>query len=162
MRRVAANYIFPIDSAPIRNGYIELDEQGTILKIGELTSEMSSTEYYNGILCPGFINSHCHIELSSLQGKFEKGTGMSGFINQINALRESAPKEVRIECIAQQFEKLYNEGVSAMADISNCDESFQIKKWGDSDEITQIYIDRTARCDCNHRNSCRNVIAGIE
>lgn len=139
MRRVAANYIFPIDSAPIRNGYIELDEQGTILKIGELTSEMSSTEYYNGILCPGFINSHCHIELSSLQGKFEKGTGMSGFINQINALRESAPKEVRIECIAQQFEKLYNEGVSAMADISNCDESFQIKK--ESPIYTRTFIE---------------------
>ena len=41
-------------------------------------------------------------------------------------------------------------------------QSFQIKKWGDSDEITLIYIDRTSCCDCNHRNSCRNVIAGIE
>ena len=128
MRRIAANYIFPIDSEPIKNGYIELEEDGTILKIGELTSELPSTEYYNGILVPGFVNSHCHIELSSLQGKFRKGTGMSGFINQINELRESAPKEERISSIAKQFEKLYQEGVSAMADISNCNESFQIKK----------------------------------
>lgn len=139
MRRIAANYIFPIDSEPIRNGFIELEDDGTIIKTGELTQETASTEFYNGILCPGFVNSHCHIELSSLQGKFKKGTGMSGFINQINELRESAPKEVRIECIANQFEKLYDEGVSAMADISNCDESFQIKK--ESPIYTRTFIE---------------------
>lgn len=127
MRRIAANYIFPVSSAPIHNGYVDFEDDGTVISIGELTKETGSTEFYNGILVPGFTNAHCHIELSHLEGKFREATGMSGFIDQINALRESAPKEARIAAMERQFDKLYNEGVSAMADISNCDESFAMK-----------------------------------
>lgn len=125
---IAANYIFPISGKPIKNGYIEFDENGVITEMGEITSqERESTRFYNGIICPGFVNSHCHIELSHLKGKFKEGTGMSGFINQINSLRDSAPKNERISIMEQEFTKLYEEGVSAMADISNCDESFSMK-----------------------------------
>lgn len=131
MRRIAANYIFPVSSAPVRNGYVEFDDDGTVVSTGELTKETGSTEFYNGILVPGFTNAHCHIELSHLEGKFREATGMSGFIDQINALRESAPKEKRIEAMERQFEKMYSEGVSAMADISNCDESFAMKSRGE-------------------------------
>ena len=130
MRRIAANYIFPIASTPIRNGYVDVAEDGTVTGIGQLTGESGSTEFYNGILVPGFTNAHCHIELSHLEGKFQEATGMSGFIDQINALRESAPKEERQKAMREQFEKLYKEGVSAMADISNCDESFAMKSEG--------------------------------
>lgn len=128
MRRVAANYIFPIDREPIKNGYIDIDDSGTIISVGTLESESASTEFYNGILCPGFTNAHCHVELSNLQGKFIKGTGMSGFINQINELRESAPKEERVAAIKREMRKMYDEGVTSLGDISNCDESFEIKK----------------------------------
>ena len=101
MRRIAANYIFPITTDPIRNGYVDFADDGT-----------------------------GHIELSHLEGKFREATGMSGFIDQINALRESAPAEERQKAMRRQFEKLYVEGVSAMADISNCDESFAMKSEG--------------------------------
>lgn len=125
---ISAHYIFPINGKPIKNGYVEFDENGTVTDIGDINSrEKESTSFYNGIICPGFVNSHCHIELSHLKGKFKEKTGMSGFINQINSLRESAPKEERIALMEREFVKLYDEGVSAMADISNCDESFHIK-----------------------------------
>ena len=52
---------------------------------------------------------------------------MSGFINQINALRNTVDKEGRIRALEAQMDKMYREGVSAMADISNCDESFACK-----------------------------------
>ena len=126
-RRISANYVFPVVGEPIKNGYVDFDENGAVIGIGQLEGETESTEFYNGILCPGFTNAHRHIELSHLKDKFEEKTGMSGFINQINALRDSAPKEVRLALIEEQFEKLYAEGVTAMADISNCDESFDAK-----------------------------------
>ncbi len=127
MRKIAANYIFPISSEPIKNGYIVTDDQGVITEIGKLEHECQDTEFYNGILCPGFTNAHCHIELSHLKGLFKEATGMSGFINQINELRCSAEKPERIKALEEQFEQLYNQGVSAMGDISNCDESFAVK-----------------------------------
>ena len=63
-RRIAANYVFPVVGEPIRNGYLEFDENGTLLEIGALTDETESTEFYNGVLVPGFTNAHCHLELS--------------------------------------------------------------------------------------------------
>ena len=127
MRKIAANYIFPINSAPIKNGYVKVDDNGTVVEIGQLDGECADTEFYNGILCPGFTNAHCHIELSHLKGLFKEATGMSGFINQINELRSSADEPERRRALEEQFEILYNEGTSAMGDISNCSESFDTK-----------------------------------
>lgn len=127
MKKIAANYIYPLTSNPIKNGYIKVNDEGVITEVGQLNGECEDTEFYNGILCPGFTNAHCHIELSHLKGLFKEATGMSGFINQINELRSSADKPERIKALEEQFDSLYAQGVSAMSDISNCDESFAIK-----------------------------------
>jgi Cytosine deaminase and related metal-dependent hydrolases len=128
MRTIAAQYIYPLNSqSPIRRGKITLNDEGVIVDIGEMNEESESTEFYNGILVPGFVNSHCHIELSHLKGKFSRGSGMAGFIRQINLLRESTAKEERLKAIETEMKQLYRSGVSAMGDISNCDESFGIK-----------------------------------
>lgn len=125
--RVAANYIFPVSSAPIKNGYVDFADDGTVTEIGQLDRETPSTAFYNGIIVPGFTNAHSHIELSHLKGKFREATGMSGFIDQINALRESAPQAQRLEAMQAEYDRLYKEGVSAIGDISNCNESFAMK-----------------------------------
>ena len=52
---------------------------------------------------------------------------MAGFVHQINEQRTSVEKKERIKAIESNMKKLYNSGVSAVADISNCDESFEIK-----------------------------------
>ncbi len=139
MRKISANYIVPIVGEPIRNGYIKLDHNNTIVEIGQLEKECEDTEFYNGILCPGFVNAHCHIELSHLKGYFKEATGMSGFINQINELRLTVDEQGRLNAIREQFEKLYREGVSGMGDISNCSESFQAKK--ESQIYTRTYLE---------------------
>ncbi|MDD2584205.1 MAG: amidohydrolase family protein [Bacteroidales bacterium] len=128
MRKIAAQYLFPLNSKkPISKGLLILSDSGEVLDIRELKEEEESTEFYNGILVPGFVNSHCHIELSHLKGVFQKGTGMAGFIRQINMLRESVSKEERIAALEREMDTLYSAGVSAMADISNCEESFETK-----------------------------------
>jgi cytosine/adenosine deaminase-related metal-dependent hydrolase len=79
-------------------------------------------------LVPGFVNAHCHIELSHLHKKFRKGTGMAGFIDQINELRDWAGRETKVQLTRQWMDKMWDDGVSAMADISNDDSSFEVKK----------------------------------
>lgn len=127
MRTIAAQIIFPISSEPIYNGYVKVDSSGEIISIGKLDGEIESTEFYNGIIVPGFINSHCHIELSHLKDAFTQESGMAGFIRQINKLRLSVDENDRKEALKNQMQILYDQGVSAMADISNCNESFEIK-----------------------------------
>ena len=122
-----ADWVIPVTGTPIRNGYVEIAEDGTIVSVSDAVSCPVEAVKLNGILAPGFTNCHCHIELSHLKGLFKQGTGMDGFIQQINALRTSIDRPGRLDAIDKEMESLYNQGVSAMADISNCDESFAAK-----------------------------------
>lgn len=140
MRRIAANYMFPVDGEPVKNGYVEVDDSGVVIGTGVLDGELEDTEFYNGIICPGFVNAHCHVELSHLAGYFKENTGMSGFINQINALRLTVDKEGRLNAIDEQMDKMYKDGVSGMGDISNCSESFAKK--ASSPIFTHTYLEQ--------------------
>lgn len=124
--RKTASYVYTLDSQPLRNGYVEYDDaDGTIVSVGTCGPE---EEVEAGALVPGFVNAHCHIELSHLHKKFRKGTGMAGFIDQINELRDWAGRDVKAELTRQWMDKMWEDGVSAMADISNDDSSFDVKR----------------------------------
>lgn len=124
--RKTASFVYTLDKEPIRNGYVEYDDvDGKIISVGECTPD---EEVHPGAIVPGFVNAHCHIELSHLHLKFRKGTGMAGFIDQINALRDWAGRDVKEELTHRWMDKMWDDGVSAMADISNDDSSFDVKK----------------------------------
>ena len=125
MKRITAEYIYTLASEPIRNGFVECEEDGTITAVGQCEA---GEEVMPGAIVPGFVNAHCHVELSHLHKKFRKGTGMAGFIDQINELRDWAGREVKQQLVQEWMDKMWNDGVSAMADISNDDSSFDIKK----------------------------------
>ena len=126
IRRIAASYVYATDAfEPIRNGFVEYDEaDGTIIRTGVCNE---GEEVIEGALVPGFVNGHCHVELSHLHKKFVKGTGMAGFIDQINALRDWAGREKKQELVKEWMDRMWERGVSAMADISNDDSSFDVK-----------------------------------
>lgn len=126
IRRIAASFVYTLDAdEPIKNGYVEYDAaDGRVVAVGECGPD---DEVLSGAIVPGFVNSHCHIELSHLHGKFRKGTGMAGFIDQINALRDWAGADVKARLTQEWMDKMWKDGVSAMSDISNDDSSFKVK-----------------------------------
>ncbi|MBQ8812353.1 MAG: amidohydrolase family protein [Bacteroidales bacterium] len=126
IRRITAAFVYTLDGEPLRNGYVEYDDtDGRIISVGRCEA---GEEVSPGALVPGFVNAHCHVELSHLHKKFRKGTGMAGFIDQINALRDWAGREVKSQLVQEWMDKMWDDGVSAMADISNDDSSFDVKK----------------------------------
>ena len=127
IRRVTAEFVYTLEgNSPLRNGFVEYDDaDGTIIKVGECEYGETVAE---GALVPGFVNAHCHVELSHLHKKFRKGTGMAGFIDQINELRDWAGRDRKQVLVREWMDKMWADGISAMADISNDDSSFDIKK----------------------------------
>ena len=127
-----ADYVFPISGEPIKDGYVKCAADGTVEAFGVKDSlsecELGSAVRFRGFITPGFINAHCHIELSHMKGLFRQGTGMDGFIQQINALRLTIDREGRISAMREAFDDLAAQGVVAMGDVSNCDESFEMKR----------------------------------
>lgn len=126
IKRITASFVYTLETPePIRNGFVEYDPaDGRIVRVGGCEP---GEEVAQGAIVPGFVNSHCHIELSHLHKKFRKGTGMAGFIDQINALRDWAGADVKARLTREWMDKMWNDGVSAMADISNDDSSFNVK-----------------------------------
>ncbi|MDA3778703.1 MAG: hypothetical protein PF487_00480 [Bacteroidales bacterium] len=98
MRRISANYVFPVSGKALKNGIVEIDDEGIIRNIidthGKL-NESRKLEFYNGIIVPGFVNTHCHIELSYLKNKIKKGTGLAEFIKQVAQNRNFEKREIQ-------------------------------------------------------------------
>ncbi|MBQ6253092.1 MAG: amidohydrolase family protein [Bacteroidales bacterium] len=140
MARIAAEYLYTLDSPePIRNGYVECDREGTVTALGECADPSAEEIFLEGALAPGFVNTHCHVELSYLWKKFRKGSGMAGFIDQINALRDTTPLAEKVADIRKWMDVMWERGVSAMADISNCDDSFAVKR--ESPMYTRTFLE---------------------
>lgn len=121
MRRyVSADYLFPVSSAPIRNGVVVLDEKGEITKL--LTEDRVPAEViveeHRGIIVPGFINSHCHLELSHLKGKIQEKTGLIKFISSV-ARGPAYEQQIIDEAIIKADQAMKEAGIVAVGDISN-------------------------------------------
>ena len=128
MKRISARYVYLLDEvAPLVNGFVEYDEDGTILRTGICEDPEAEEDFLDGAVVPGFVNAHCHVELSYMWKLFRRGTGMAGFIDQINALRDTVSLEEKLADIQSRMDQMWQRGVQAMADISNCDDSFAIK-----------------------------------
>ncbi len=131
MKLYSANYIFPINSNPIKNGIVVIDDNNQIIEIidpkGEAL-ELASMEFHNGIIVPGFVNAHCHLELSHLQGKLCDGPdGISGFVSQIRALRTSTHDNIQ-KSIKRALRDIELNGIVAVGDICNNTDSFALKQ----------------------------------
>lgn len=85
-------------------------------------------EHFEGIICPGFINSHCHLELSHLKNAIPQHTGIVDFGLEIIKNRNSVPEELQIEFMQQADLEMYQAGIVAVGDISNTKLSIQPKK----------------------------------
>lgn len=123
MPSYTADYLYPIASPPIRNGIITLDDSGRITDIRDpsapdFVSPASPPKRLEGILIPGFINAHCHLELSHLRGVSATGKTLLPFLVDVVTLRE-VEQEVIDAAIAAQDRLMWESGIQAVGDICN-------------------------------------------
>lgn len=121
MKNISADYIFTGNNGLLKNGLLTLDDDGTIMKIAILDPyhKLENLIIYDGILCPGFINTHCHLELSFMHQQLQKKTGLPDFIKNIVQLRNNSTKKNKIQAIEFEEENMIKAGIVAVADISN-------------------------------------------
>jgi cytosine/adenosine deaminase-related metal-dependent hydrolase len=71
------------------------------------------------MLCPGFVNTHCHLELSWAWGKIQQHKGLDHFIRSLEALKSTILPEQQLQAIENEGDKMLSSGIVAVADISN-------------------------------------------
>ena len=88
---------------------------------------MAGVAFYGGILCRGFVNAHCHSELSYLRGAIAQGGGYSAFAAAMAQVRGNYTDTERTEALINADQAMWNEGIDAVADIVNDHSSFAVK-----------------------------------
>ena len=91
---------------------------GTIDAIVPVSEAGDDVQQLEGILSPGFVNAHCHLELSHMKGMIPAHTGLQEFVKQIVALRQVAPEAIQEAIVLAEAEMMAN-GIVAVGDISN-------------------------------------------
>ena len=130
MRFLSADLIFPVHTKPIPNGILVIGPNGSVTDVlsedDANTPEKSRVERFDGILCPGFINAHCHLELSHMKGVVPEKTGLPNFIMQIVGRRHENAEQ-KADAIKMADEEMWRSGIQAVGDICNTADTLDMK-----------------------------------
>ncbi len=85
-------------------------------------------ETLEGILTPGFINAHCHLELSHLRDQVRAGTGFCAFALELMAKRKQTTDQEIDHAMRKAEREMSENGIVAVGDISNSSQSFDLKR----------------------------------
>lgn len=122
-----ADWIYPVCEDRIHEGVVVTDGD----RIVDITARQNvpaiQLEHYPGILVPGFINTHCHLELSHLFGQAPTGTGLLPFLKHVVSMREVDP-EVIDRAIRAADDYMWAQGIQAVGDICNTTDTYAIKQ----------------------------------
>ncbi len=143
MKKLSADFIFPGNSSPIKNGILVLNHDNSVVEVLNPKIDNVSwkgVEIHKGIICPGFINTHCHLELSYLKNHIQEKTQLHGFIKEIITKRIICTDKERTQAIIDAEEEMKNNGIVAIGDISNGNSTFDIKEKSDLNYHTFIEV----------------------
>jgi len=127
MKHFSSQFIFTNSGPPFKRGVITTHDDGTIISVDDTLIESQSVEFHNGIIIPGFVNCHCHLEVSHLKGAIAGGKGLAHFIMELRNIRDINAEDI-LSRAKDADRELYNEGVVLCADICNTDVTFGLKK----------------------------------
>ncbi len=115
-RKLKADKIF--------DGYRFVSDQVLILD-GEQVVDLvphdhadTDVTHYPGLLTPGFINCHCHLELSHMKGKIPEHTGLVDFVYQVVSSRDDSEATI-LSAISKAEHEMLQNGIVAVGDICN-------------------------------------------
>ena len=107
------------------NSAIEVAADGTVIAV--LAYVPADAVHYDGILTPGFINVHCHLELSHMKGVVPEHTGLIPFLQNIPKHRNDFTDEEKSTARHEGYNELVKNGVVAVGDIANTTDTLDVR-----------------------------------
>ncbi len=123
-RILHADAILPGDEAPIRDGALALSADGEVTDLGPASDVLprhagAPIERLRGVLLPGLVNAHTHVELSSLRGKVAGGHGFVPWVARMMGLRASERPEDDADAIERAAVEMETSGTIAVGEVTN-------------------------------------------
>lgn len=99
---------------------IVFNDDGTFNGIHAAGSLPDATiSHYEGILCPGFVNVHCHLELSHMKGRIPEANGLVDFLKGVMFQRNDFDQASKEMALQEAITTSKNNGIVAVGDITN-------------------------------------------
>lgn len=130
MRFLAADKLFLGKGEALNNKALAINNDNSIFDIVDLSDPIlkdAEIQSFSGILSPGFVNTHCHLELSWAKSLIQEGKGLDEFIQNLQELKKQIPIETCFKSIESGLLEMQNSGTVAVADICNTAETIKSK-----------------------------------
>jgi cytosine/adenosine deaminase-related metal-dependent hydrolase len=104
---------------------IETSADGTVISVQD--GPNPDAVFYEGILMPGFVNAHCHLELSHMKGAVPEHTGLIPFLKSIPKHRNDFSDEQKKAARHNAYRELVANGIVAVGDIANTTDTLDVR-----------------------------------
>lgn len=124
VRVLHADHVLPGDVPPIADGAVVVDGSGVVVEIGPATSVLPQyaglpVERVRGVVFPGLVNAHTHLELSSMRGKVPGGHGFVQWVDRLITTRSETLADEDSEAIERGIDEIARSATVAVGDITN-------------------------------------------
>lgn len=106
--------------------FIAIDGKGCIQQIQTEVPD-ALVDYYEGWICPGFVNVHCHLELSHMKGAIPKHRGLIPFLQSVVQKRTAFSEDEKLQTITDTINSSRTKGIVAFGDICNTADTIPAK-----------------------------------
>jgi aminodeoxyfutalosine deaminase len=142
-RKFKADYLFLGDGMASPDSVLIITSEGIVQAVIPESEAGNDAEVYAGVLSPGFVNCHCHLELSHMKGAIPEGTGLVDFLSTVIRQRGAAGNgssqgtgavdaagDRITEAIAAGEQEMLDNGIVAVGDICNTADTVAQKALG--------------------------------
>lgn len=124
VRAFHADGLITGDDESFSDGAVVVDGAGSILDVGRAVDVLprhtgAPVERVRGVVFPGLINAHTHLELSALHAKVPGGAGFVPWVEGMLGARYEAAPEEDADAIEAAVADLVRFGTVAVGDVTN-------------------------------------------
>jgi len=117
-RKFSADNIFTGHRLLGAGNVLVMDAEGAVIEIIPAADAGDDIRHFSGMLSPGFINAHCHLELSHMKGSIPEKTGLVDFVLKVIFERHFSDEEI-FTAIEKADNEMFENGIVAVGDICN-------------------------------------------
>jgi len=126
----APAFLYSPEGEILKNALLITDETGKVLEIKrDCTLDSGDIQLVKlpGLLCPAFVNAHCHLELSWMDEKIPNPHDLDDFVRHVQIEKKLKPKHFK-QLLEEADRQMFDNGIAVCGDISNTADSFFVKR----------------------------------
>jgi cytosine/adenosine deaminase-related metal-dependent hydrolase len=122
-RRLAARWVIPVEGRPIERGAVLIGSDGRVITVGPdarvpRPPDAVAEAYEHGLLLPGLVNTHTHLELTGLSGE-PPGPDFAAWILGVRRLKAGRSPQAFLAAARAGLAASHASGVTTVADTGD-------------------------------------------